>query len=175
MIDWMADDGRRAYGRIVPGRDHDVRQIVLTEPLGVAAAFSPWNFPAYTPVRKIAGALAAGCPVILKPAEETPGTAIEIAHCFHDVGLPRGVLNLVFGVPDFVSRTLLAAPAVRKISFTGSVSVGKHLAELAARGMKRTTMELGGHSPVIVFEDADPERAADVIVPLSFAMLAKCA
>lgn len=168
IIDWMAEEGRRAYGRIVPARDPDVRQIVVSEPVGVVAAFSPWNFPTHTPVRKIAGALAAGCSIILKPAEETPGSAIELTRCFHDAGLPRGVLNLVFGVPDLVSRVLIEAPAVKKISFTGSVPVGKHLAELAARGMKRATMELGGHSPVIVLEDADPERAADVIAPFKF-------
>jgi succinate-semialdehyde dehydrogenase/glutarate-semialdehyde dehydrogenase len=168
VIDWMAEEGRRAYGRIIPARDADVRQMVVSEPVGIVAAFSPWNFPTYTPVRKIAGALAAGCSIILKPAEETPGSAIELARCFHDAALPRGVLNLVFGVPDLVSRLLIEAPAIKKISFTGSVPVGKRLAELAARGMKRATMELGGHSPVIVLEDADPERAADFIAPFKF-------
>lgn len=168
IIDWMAEEGRRAYGRIIPARDADVRQMVVSEPVGIVAAFSPWNFPTYTPVRKIAGALAAGCSIILKPAEETPGSAIELARCFHDAGLPRGVLNLVFGVPDLVSRLLIEAPAIKKISFTGSVPVGKRLAELAARGMKRATMELGGHSPVIVLEDADTERAADIIAPFKF-------
>lgn len=168
IIDWMAEEGRRAYGRIVPGRGKNVRQLVLQEPVGVVAGFSPWNFPTLTPVRKIAGALAAGCSIILKAAEETPGSAVELVRCFHDAGLPKGVLNLVFGVPAEVSEHLIGSDTVKKISFTGSVPVGKLLAGLAAKGMKRATMELGGHSPVVVFGDADPEKTADTIAAFKY-------
>ena len=168
IIEWYAEEGRRTYGRVVPGRQKGVRQIVLQEPVGVVAAFTPWNFPTLTPVRKIGGALAAGCSIIIKASEETPGACIELAKCFADAGLPAGVLNLVFGVPANVSEHLIPAKAVKKISFTGSISVGKHLAGLAARGMKRATMELGGHSPVVVFEDADPEKAADTIAAFKY-------
>ena len=168
IIEWYAEEGRRTYGRVVPGRQKGVRQIVLQEPVGVVAAFTPWNFPTLTPVRKIGGALAAGCSIIIKASEETPGTCIELAKCFADAGLPAGVLNLVFGVPANVSEHLIPAKAVKKISFTGSIPVGKHLAGLAARGMKRATMELGGHSPVVVFEDADPEKAADTIAAFKY-------
>jgi succinate-semialdehyde dehydrogenase/glutarate-semialdehyde dehydrogenase len=134
----------------------------------VVAAFTPWNFPVLTPARKVGGALAAGCSLILKASEETPGACVEMVKCFADAGLPAGVLNLVFGVPSDVSEHLLAKDAVRKISFTGSIPVGKHLAQLAAKGMKRTTMELGGHSPVVVFADADPEKAADTIAAFKY-------
>jgi succinate-semialdehyde dehydrogenase/glutarate-semialdehyde dehydrogenase len=168
IIDWMAEEGRRAYGRIVPGRGKNVRQLVLQEPVGVVAGFSPWNFPTLTPVRKIAGALAAGCSIILKAAEETPGSAVELVRCFHDAGLPKGVLNLVFGVPAEVSQHLVGSDLVKKISFTGSVPVGKLLAGLAAQGMKKATMELGGHSPVVVFGDADPEKTADTIAAFKY-------
>src|SRR3954452_12430251 len=163
IIDWYAEEGRRAYGRVVPGRQKGVRQIVLQEPVGVVAAFTPWNFPTLTPVRKIAGALAAGCSLIIKASEETPGGCVELVKCFADAGLPPGVVNLVFGVPAEVSERLIASDVVKKISFTGSVPVGKHLAGLAAKGMKKATMELGGHSPVVVFGDADPEKVADTI------------
>jgi succinate-semialdehyde dehydrogenase/glutarate-semialdehyde dehydrogenase len=168
IIDWMAEEGRRAYGRIVPGRGKNVRQLVLQEPVGVVAGFSPWNFPTLTPVRKIAGALAAGCSIILKAAEETPGSAVELVRCFHDAGVPKGVLNLVFGVPSEVSEHLIGSDVVKKISFTGSVPVGKLLAGLAAKGMKRATMELGGHSPVVVFSDADPEKSAETIAAFKY-------
>jgi len=168
IIDWYAEEGRRAYGRIVPGRQKGVRQIVLQEPVGVVAAFTPWNFPTLTPVRKIAGALAAGCSLIIKASEETPGGCVELVKCFADAGLPAGVLNLVFGVPSEVSEHLIPSPIVKKISFTGSIPVGKHLAALAAKGMKRATMELGGHSPVVVFADADPEKAADTIAAFKY-------
>ena len=154
IIEWYAEEGRRAYGRIVPGRGKGLRQIVLQEPVGVVAAFTPWNFPTLTPARKIGGALAAGCSLILKASEETPGACVELVRCFADAGVPAGVLNLVFGVPAEISEHLIAKDDVRKISFTGSIPVGKHLAALAAKGMKRATMELGGHSPVVVFADA---------------------
>jgi len=168
IIDWYAEEGRRSYGRIVPGRMKGTRQLVVQEPVGVVAAFTPWNFPVLTPARKVGGALAAGCSLILKASEETPGACIEMVRCFADAGLPAGVLNLVFGVPSHVSEHLLAKDAIRKISFTGSIPVGKHLAALAAKGMKRTTMELGGHSPVVVFGDADPEKAADTIAAFKY-------
>jgi succinate-semialdehyde dehydrogenase/glutarate-semialdehyde dehydrogenase len=168
IIEWYAEEGRRSYGRIVPGRGKGVRQLVVNEPVGIVAAFTPWNFPVLTPARKVGGALAAGCSLILKASEETPGACVEMVRCFADAGLPAGVLNLVFGVPAEVSEHLLAKDAVRKISFTGSIPVGKHLAALAAKGMKRTTMELGGHSPVVVFGDADPEKAADTIAAFKY-------
>ncbi len=168
IIDWYAEEGRRTYGRIIPGRQRGVRQLVMQEPVGVVAAFTPWNFPTLTPVRKIAGALAAGCSLIIKASEETPGACVELVKCFADAGLPAGVLNLVFGVPAEVSEHLIPKKSVKKISFTGSVPVGKHLAGLAAKGMKRATMELGGHSPVVVFDDADPDKAADTIAAFKF-------
>jgi len=168
IIDWCADEGRRTYGRIVPGRQPGVRQLVVQEPVGVVAAFTPWNFPTLTPARKIAAALGAGCSVIIKAAEETPGSCVELVKCFADAGLPAGVLNLVFGRPADVSEHLMASTDVKKISFTGSVPVGKRLAALAAKTMKRTTMELGGHSPVVVFADADPEKVAATIAAFKF-------
>ncbi|HEY0223602.1 MAG TPA: NAD-dependent succinate-semialdehyde dehydrogenase [Pseudolabrys sp.] len=168
IIDWYAEEGRRAYGRIVPGRMKGVRQIVTQEPVGVVAAFTPWNFPTLTPVRKIAGALAAGCSIIIKASEETPGGCVELVKCFADAGLPAGVLNLVFGVPANVSEHLIPSDIVRKVSFTGSIPVGKHLAALTGKHMKRATMELGGHSPVVVFADADPEKAADTIAAFKY-------
>jgi succinate-semialdehyde dehydrogenase / glutarate-semialdehyde dehydrogenase len=167
IIEWYAEEGRRAYGRIVPGRGK-LRQLVIQEPVGIVAAFTPWNFPALTPARKIGGALAAGCSLILKASEETPGACVEMVRCFADAGLPAGVLNLVFGVPAIISEHLIAKDEVRKISFTGSIPVGKHLATLAAKGMKRATMELGGHSPVVVFADADPEKSADTIAGFKY-------
>ncbi|HMK70255.1 MAG TPA: NAD-dependent succinate-semialdehyde dehydrogenase [Xanthobacteraceae bacterium] len=168
IIEWYAEEGRRAYGRIVPGPGKGLRQIVAQEPVGIVAAFTPWNFPALTPARKIGGALAAGCSLILKASEETPGACVEMVRCFADAGLPAGVLNLVFGVPANISEHLIAKDDVRKISFTGSIPVGKHLAALAAKGMKRATMELGGHSPVVVFADADPEKSADTIAAYKY-------
>jgi succinate-semialdehyde dehydrogenase/glutarate-semialdehyde dehydrogenase len=168
IVDWCADEGRRAYGRVIPGRQPGLRQLVVQEPVGVVAAFTPWNFPALTPARKIAAALAAGCAVIIKASEETPGSCVELVRCFADAGLPAGVLNLVFGRPADVSEHLMACADVKKVSFTGSVPVGKHLAALAAKTMKRTTMELGGHSPVVVFADTDPEKVADTIAAFKF-------
>lgn len=159
IFDWFAEEARRAYGRIVPSKHPGVRHMVFKEPIGPVAAFSPWNFPTTIPSRKMAAALAAGCSVIIKPAEEAPGSCLELARCLDDAGLPKGVLNVVFGVPADISTYLIASPVIRKISFTGSTLVGKHLAKLAADGMKPTTMELGGHAPVIVFEDADIDLA----------------
>ncbi|HRF08228.1 MAG TPA: NAD-dependent succinate-semialdehyde dehydrogenase [Xanthobacteraceae bacterium] len=165
VFEWCAEEGRRTYGRLIPPRQPGVRQIVLKEPVGPVAAFAPWNFPGITPARKIAAAIAAGCSIIIKPAEETPSTALCFAEALHDAGLPKGVLNVVFGVPSEVSTYLLASPVIRKLSFTGSTAVGKQLAKLAADGVKRATMELGGHAPVIVCNDID----VDKVVPLALA------
>ena len=161
IFDWCGEEGRRAYGRVIPSRAAGQRFTVIQEPIGPVAAFTPWNFPALTPARKIAGALGAGCSIIIKPAEETPGTSIELARALQDAGLPAGILNIVFGVPGQISEYLIKSPIIRKISFTGSVPVGKHLATLAAQHMKRATMELGGHSPVVIAEDVDPEKTAE--------------
>ena len=159
-LEWMAEEATRGYGRVLPGRTANVRQHMIKQPIGPVAAFSPWNFPAQTPGRKIGGALAAGCSIVLKPSEETPMTAAEIVRAFHDAGLPPGVLNLVHGNPPEISEHLIKSPIIRKISFTGSTAVGKGLLHLAADGVKRATMELGGHSPVVVFDDVDPVSAA---------------
>lgn len=164
FMEFAAEEGRRAYGRVLV-RPTGQRHMVVREPVGPVAAFAPWNFPVGNPVRKLAAALAAGCSCILKPPEEAPGSAIEVLRTLIDAGLPAGVAQIVFGVPDKVSRQLLASPIIRKLSFTGSVPVGKHLMKLAAEGMKRTTMELGGHAPVIVFDDADITHTLNTIVP----------
>jgi len=161
--DWHAEECRRIYGRVIPPRRPDVRQIVLREPIGVCAAFSPWNFPYNQAIRKVAAAVGAGCTIILKGPETSPSAIIAIARAFHDAGLPPGVLNIVWGDPPVVSEHLIKSPIVRKVSFTGSVPVGKQLAALAGAHMKRMTMELGGHSPVLVFDDADVDRAAKML------------
>ena len=168
ILDWTANEGLRAYGRVIPSRQPGTRQVALKEPVGVVAAFSPWNFPAATPMRKIAAALAAGCTCIIKPSEETPATALEIARALHEAGLPPGVLNVVFGVPDQISKRIVTAEIVRKISFTGSLAVGKRLLALASEGVKRTTLELGGHAPFIVFDDVDVEQIAAQAVASKF-------
>lgn len=166
--EWHAEEGRRVYGRVVPPRLPEVRQLVLREPIGVCAAFSPWNFPFNQALRKIVAALASGCTLVLKGPHEAPSAACALARLFHDAGLPPGCLNLVWGDADAISRQLIESPVVRVVSFTGSVPVGKHLAALAGAHMKRTTMELGGHAPVIVCADADVERAADLLAPYKF-------
>jgi succinate-semialdehyde dehydrogenase/glutarate-semialdehyde dehydrogenase len=161
IFDWYADEGRRAYGRVLPQRPAGQRMTIVREPVGPVAAFAPWNFPIGNPARKIGSALAAGCTCILKPAEEAAGTALAVARALQDAGLPKGVLAVVFGVPHEVSAHLIGSPIIRKVSFTGSVPVGKQLTRLAADGMKRTTMELGGHAPVLVFDDVDVEKVLD--------------
>ncbi len=163
IIDWYSAEGQRAYGRIIPARADGVRNLVIQEPVGPVAAFTPWNFPVTQAVRKIAAALAAGCSIIIKCPEETPGSPIGLVKAFADAGVPAGVLNLVYGVPAEISEYLIPHPVIRKVSFTGSVPVGKHLNALAASHMKRATMELGGHSPVLVFDDADVEGAAKLM------------
>jgi len=145
---------------VIPSRQAGVSHIVKREPIGVCAAFTPWNFPALTPARKIGGALGSGCSLILKPSEETPGTAVAFARALDEAGLPKGVLNIVFGVPAEVSSYLIPREEVRKVSFTGSTAVGKQLAQMAAAGMKPVTMELGGHAPVIVCDDVDVAKVA---------------
>ena len=163
IIEWYAEEGRRAYGRAIPARQPGVYQLVLKEPVGVVAAFSPWNFPINQAVRKISGALAAGCSIILKGPEETPASCAALCKAFTDAGIPPGVVNLVFGVPNDISTYLIPHPIIRKISFTGSTAVGKHLAAMAGAHMKRVTMELGGHAPAIVFDDADLEVATKIL------------
>lgn len=165
---WYGEEGKRAYGRIVPARIPGVRQMIFKEPVGPVVAFAAWNFPASNTIRKISGALGAGCSIILKPAEETPGTAVALARCFQDAGLPAGVLNIVFGVPADVSSYLIASPIPKKVSLTGSTAVGKLLQKQAADTLKRCTMELGGHAPVIVYEDADLEKTLDTVVAFKF-------
>jgi succinate-semialdehyde dehydrogenase/glutarate-semialdehyde dehydrogenase len=155
IIDWFAEEGRRAYGRIVPARAPGVHQLVIKEPVGPVAAFTPWNFPINQAVRKVSAALAAGCSIIVKGPEETPASCAELFRAFHDAGVPAGVIGLVYGEPAEISSYLIAHPVIRKMSFTGSTPVGKQLAALAGQHMKRATMELGGHAPVMVFEDAD--------------------
>lgn len=158
-FDWYAAEGRRANGRIMPARLPGARQMVLPQPLGVVAAFTPWNFPCLLPARKIAPALAAGCTMVMKPSEETPASALVLAAVLQEAGLPPGVLNMVMGIPSEISEHLIASPIIRKITFTGSVPVGKQLARLAAEGVKPCTLELGGHSAALIFEDADLDRA----------------
>ena len=166
--EWHAEEGRRIYGRVVPPRLPDVRQLVLREPVGVCAAFSPWNFPFNQALRKIVAALASGCTLILKGPSEAPSAIVALARIFHDAGLPRGCLNIVWGPADEISRQLVESPIVRMVSFTGSSPVGKRLAAMCGQHMKRTTMELGGHAPVVVCADADVERAADMLAPYKF-------
>jgi len=161
--DWHAEECRRIYGRVITPRASNVRQFVLREPIGVCVAFTPWNFPYNQAIRKVAAAIGAGCTIVLKGPEDSPSAVMAIAQMFHDAGLPPGVLNLVWGDPPKISDYLIRSPISRKVSFTGSVPVGKQLASLAGAHMKRVTMELGGHSPVLVFDDADVERAATML------------
>ncbi len=155
IIEWFAEEGRRVYGRIVPSRNLAGQQMVLKEPVGPVAAFTPWNFPINQAVRKISAALATGCSIIVKAPEETPAAPAALIQAFVDAGVPAGVIGLVYGTPSQISEYLIPHPIIRKITFTGSTPVGKQLAALAGQHMKRATMELGGHAPVIVCEDAD--------------------
>ena len=167
LFEFYAAESHRIYGRVLvrpPGQ----RSLVVKEPIGPIAAFAPWNFPIGNPGRKLGAPIATGCSVILKPAEEAPASAIAVVEALLDAGLPDGVCQLVFGIPDQVSRHLLASPIIRKVSFTGSTAVGKQLVRLAADTMKRTTMELGGHAPVIILDDCDLERAVDVLAVAKF-------
>jgi succinate-semialdehyde dehydrogenase/glutarate-semialdehyde dehydrogenase len=159
IIEWFAEEGRRVYGRVVPARSLAVQQTVLKSPVGPVAAFTPWNFPINQVVRKLSAALAAGCSMIVKAPEETPASPAALVQAFVDAGVPEGVIALVFGDPAEISSYLIAHPVIRKITFTGSTPVGKQLAALAGKHMKRITMELGGHAPVIVAEDAHIDTA----------------
>ncbi|MEG3153556.1 NAD-dependent succinate-semialdehyde dehydrogenase [Sphingomonas sp. RB1R13] len=167
MFDWYAEEIKRDYGRTLV-RPAGQRAIVLREPVGVVATFTPWNFPIYLLAKKVAAALAAGCAVISKPPEETPGCTGALARALDDAGLPKGVFQLVHGVPDQVSRHLIGSRIVRKFSFTGSVPVGKALMKLAADSMTRVTLELGGHAPVLIFDDCDLDKTLDMVVPQKF-------
>ena len=160
VIDWFAEEARRTYGRVIPARAEGVYQLVIKEPVGPVAAFTPWNFPINQVVRKLSAALAAGCSIIVKAPEETPASPAELIRAFADAGVPAGTVNLVYGDPAEISSYLIPHPVIRKISFTGSTVVGKQLAALAGQHMKRVTMELGGHAPVIIFDDADIDVAA---------------
>ncbi|CAE6851498.1 NAD-dependent succinate-semialdehyde dehydrogenase [Paraburkholderia domus] len=166
--DWHAEECRRVYGRVIPSRLDNVTQLVMREPVGVCAAFTPWNFPFNQAIRKIAAAIGAGCTIVLKGPEDAPSAIVALARLFHDAGLPRGVLNVVWGIPAEVSRHLIQSATVRKVSFTGSVEIGKQLAAQATSLMKRITMELGGHAPVIVCDDADVDAVVDLLTPYKF-------
>jgi len=168
LFEWLAEESRRIYGRLVPSRVANTRTMVVHEPIGPVAAFSPWNFPCMMPGRKIAHALAAGCSIVLKPAEETPGTAVALGKVCEQAGVPKGVVNILFGEPAQVSERLIKSPIIRKISLTGSTNVGRHIASLASHDFKKVTLELGGHAPVIVFEDADLDRAISLSVGSRF-------
>ncbi len=167
LFTFYAGECQRVYGRVLP-RSGGARSTVGHEPVGPVAAFAPWNFPLGNAGRKLGAPVATGCSVILKCAEETPASALAVVQALLDAGLPREVAQAVFGVPDEVSRHLLGSPIIRKLSFTGSTVVGKHLMKLAAEDCKRTTMELGGHGPVLIFADADIERALDAMVAAKF-------
>jgi succinate-semialdehyde dehydrogenase / glutarate-semialdehyde dehydrogenase len=168
IMDWFAEEARRTYGRIVPARAEGVMQLVIKEPVGPVAAFTPWNFPINQAVRKVSAALAAGCSVILKGPEETPASCAALIQAYVDAGIPAGVVGLVFGVPSEISEYLIPHPVIRKVTFTGSTPVGKKLAALAGLHMKRITMELGGHAPAIVFEDADVDAAVKQLAASKF-------
>jgi acyl-CoA reductase-like NAD-dependent aldehyde dehydrogenase len=167
LIKWYAEEARRTYGRFVPPRLPNSTMQVHKLPVGPVAAFSPWNFPLVLSARKIGGALAAGCSIILKGAEETPASVAAMVACLADE-LPAGALQLLYGVPAELSEQLIASPIIRKVSFTGSVPVGRHLAQLAAKHLKRITLELGGHAPVIVCADADVEKTVQTMVAHKF-------
>jgi len=167
LIKWYAEEARRVYGRVIPARVPNSRMDVLKFPVGPVAAFSPWNVPLVLSARKLGGALAAGCSIVLKAAEETPASVAAMVGCLNQE-LPDGVLQLVYGVPSEVSRILISSPIVRKVTFTGSVLVGRHLAEMSAKHLKRITLELGGHAPVIVCRDADLNRTVSMMVQHKF-------
>jgi len=165
---WYAEEAKRIFGQTYQGRDGATRMAVIYQPVGVVAAFSAWNFPALLPARKIAAALAAGCSIVLKPAGETPACAAAIVRACHDAGIVAGVVNMVTGNSSRIAAQLIASPVVRKVSLTGSTSVGKQLLRLCADGVKKVTMELGGHAPVVVFEDTDIDVAAEACARAKF-------
>ncbi len=161
-FEWCGEEATRTYGRVYPQRATGMRQVTIKQPIGPVAAFSPWNFPAVLSARKIAPALAAGCSIVIKPAEETPGVCIGMFEALEEAGVPPGVANLVFGEPEKVSKHLLSASEIKKVSLTGSTAVGRDLMRLSADGLMNATMELGGHAPVLVFNDTDAEKAAEM-------------
>ncbi|MGH8289597.1 MAG: NAD-dependent succinate-semialdehyde dehydrogenase [Steroidobacteraceae bacterium] len=163
IVEWCAEEARRAYGRTIPARLENVLQMELKEPVGVVAAFSPWNLPISQATRKLAAALAAGCSIVLKAPQDAPASCAGLVAAFADAGIPNGAINLLFGDPAELATALISHPTIRKVSFTGSTSVGKQLAMLAGRYMKRTTMELGGHAPALVFADAYLDSAAAIL------------
>ena len=167
-IDWFAEEARRTYGQVIPARGEGIYQLAMKEPVGPVAAFTPWNFPINQIVRKLAASLAAGCSIIVKAPEETPASPAELIRCFLDAGVPGDVIGLVYGVPSEISAYLIAHPVIRKVTFTGSTPVGKMLSALAGQHMKRVTMELGGHAPAMVFDDADVELAAKTLAFAKF-------
>ena len=168
VIDWFAEEAKRTYGRVIPARAEGVYQLVIKEPVGPVAAFTPWNFPINQVVRQLSCALAAGCSIIVKAPEETPASPADLIRCFADAGVPAGVVGLVYGVPSEISEYLIPHPVIRKMSFTGSTAVGKQLAAIAGAHMKRVTMELGGHVPAIVFDDADVNLASRLLASAKF-------
>jgi succinate-semialdehyde dehydrogenase/glutarate-semialdehyde dehydrogenase len=167
LFDWYAEEIKRDYGRVLVRPPGQLSR-VMHEPVGPVATFTPWNFPIYLLAKKVSAALAAGCSVIAKPPEETPGNTLAIAEALDAAGLPKGVFQLVHGVPDMVSRKLIGSPIIRKVSFTGSIPVGKHLMKLAADNVTKITLELGGHAPVLIFDDCDLEKTLDMVVPQKF-------
>jgi succinate-semialdehyde dehydrogenase/glutarate-semialdehyde dehydrogenase len=164
IFEWYAEEGRRTYGRVLPQRQAGARLLVMKQPIGPVAGFTPWNFPQGNPARKLGAALGAGCSCILKAAEDTPASALIMAKALQDAGVPDGVVNVVFGVPSEVCPYILRSGVVRALSFTGSVPIGKELSSICAEKMVRTTMELGGHAPVLVFDDVDVEKTLDLCV-----------
>ncbi|MBX8815120.1 NAD-dependent succinate-semialdehyde dehydrogenase [Ochrobactrum sp. MR31] len=168
IIEWFAEESRRTYGQIIPARASGVSQMAFKLPVGPVAAFTPWNFPINQVVRKLSAAIAAGCSIIVKAPEETPASPAELIRVFVDAGIPAGVVNLVYGVPSEISEYLIPHPVIRKISFTGSTPIGKMLAGLASQHMKLSTMELGGHAPAIIFDDADVEGAVKTLAMSKF-------
>ena len=167
LFDWYAEEIKRDYGRTLVRPAGQLAR-VIRQPVGPVATFSPWNFPIYLLAKKVSAALAAGCPVISRPPHETPGSATELFRCLADAGIPKGVAQLVHGDADTISTTLIGSKEIRKVSFTGSTAVGKHLMRLAADSMTRITMELGGHAPVLIFDDCDLEKTLDMVVPQKF-------
>jgi succinate-semialdehyde dehydrogenase/glutarate-semialdehyde dehydrogenase len=159
-FEWSGEEVRHRYGRVLPRRSAGVQQLVVEDPIGPVAAFTPWNFPVLTPGRKLSELLAAGCSTVIKPAEETPASILEVVRCCLEAGVNERAINVVFGDPPAVAEHLIASPVIRKVSFTGSIPVGRTIAGLAARQLKRVTLELGGHAPVIVFDDVDVQAVA---------------
>ena len=168
QFEWYSEETKRIYGQIIESRTSDSRMAVIHQPVGVVAAFSAWNFPALLPARKIAAALAAGCSIIIKPAGETPASCAALVQACHDAGIPQGVVNMLTGNSGQIAERLIRSPIVRKVSVTGSVPIGKQILALAAEGVKKVSMELGGHGPVLIFNDYDARKAAEICAPTKF-------